>query len=194
MAACAIMRPMPDPSNAPAPAVEDRALLCKGARFDFERLWLRTPDGKRIPKEIVRHPGAVVIAPVLPDGRIVLIRNFRPAVESWMWELPAGTLDPAEAPAVCARRELLEETGYRAANILPLAQFRTTPGLTDELMRAFVATGLELQRQALEEGELIEVAPVSPVEALRMIDSGDIQDGKTIVTLLLAHRRGLLIP
>jgi ADP-ribose pyrophosphatase len=138
-----------------------------------------------------------VILPLLdgPEGRrVVMIRNRRPAVGKVLWELPAGTLEPPEAPETCAARELAEETGYRAATIEPLGRFYTTPGMTDELMWAFVATGLSEVGQRLEADEDLAVEPVAPGRVLAMIDSGELMDGKSVASILLAQRRGLLGP
>jgi len=172
----------------------ERTVLCRGSKFDFERLAFETDAGERIEREMVRHPGAVVVVPVLDDGRIVLIRNRRIVVGTTLWELPAGTLEADEDPARCAARELAEETGYRARTVDFLGSFYTTPGLTDELMRAWAARGLEPVGQALEPGEEIEVRPVPRDEAMRMLDDGDLMDAKSMLALLLADRRGLLDP
>ncbi len=152
------------------------------------------PSGRTVRREVVRHPGAVLIVPVLPDGRIVLIRNFRVALEDWLWELPAGTLGRDEPPRDCAARELIEETGYRAGRIDPLADFLTSPGLGDETMHSFLATELVHIGQDLEDDESIEVRPVPASEALAMIDRGLLRDAKSMLALLLAQRRGLLPP
>lgn len=170
----------------------ERTVLCRGAKFDFERLTFETDAGERIEREMVRHPGAVVVVPVLDDGRIVLIRNRRIVVGTTLWELPAGTLEAEEDPARCAARELEEETGYRARTVDFLGSFYTTPGLTDELMRAYAARGLSSVGQSLEPGEEIEVRPVPRDEAMRMLDEGDLMDAKSMLALLLAERRGLL--
>jgi ADP-ribose pyrophosphatase len=146
-------------------------------------------------REIVRHPGAVVVVAVKGTGaaaEVVLIRNFRISVEQRLWECCAGTLEPGEDPAVCAGRELIEETGYRAGRIIAIGWFYTTPGLTDEKMYAFVATDLTHVGQDLEDDETIEVECVSAAEAIRMVERGDIRDGKSIAALLMAERRGLL--
>lgn len=147
-----------------------------------------------VTREVVRHPGAVVIVPVLRDGRIVLIRNFRIAVGEYTLECPAGTLGVGEDPAVCAARELIEETGYQAESITGLGWFYTTPGLTDEKMHAFAATGLTEVGQRLEEDEDIQVVYVTEPEALRMIDSGELRDAKSMIAILKARSHGLLGP
>jgi ADP-ribose pyrophosphatase len=145
-----------------------------------------------VDREVVRHPGAVCIVPVLDDGRIVMIRNFRNAPEELVWEVCAGTLEKDEEPAACAGRELIEETGYKAATITGLGWFYTTPGLTDERMHAFIATGLTHVGQALEEDESIRVEPLPAARVLGMIDSGELRDGKSIAAILMAVRRGCI--
>jgi ADP-ribose pyrophosphatase len=184
---------VPDAANS-SPSVQ-RHLLVHGAKFDYERVTVQTPRGT-LTREVVRHPGAVVILPVLRSGaeppKVVLIRNWRISVEQELYELPAGTIEPAEEPRVCAARELEEETGYRAATLTPLGRFYTSPGLSDELMWAYFAEGLELVGQRLEPDEQLTVHPVGLDRALAMIDSGELADGKSILTLLLARARGLM--
>ncbi|HOW19573.1 MAG TPA: NUDIX hydrolase [Phycisphaerae bacterium] len=138
-------------------------------------------------REIVVHPGAVVVLPVLTDTDIVMIRNYRYAIERELIELPAGTLEPGEDPAACAARELEEETGYRAGRIEPLGEFYTTPGITDELMRCFVAHDLRKTSQRLDTGERIRPEVVPFEQAIDWIRQGTIVDGKTIAVLLRYH-------
>lgn len=175
--------------------IGETQLIHKGAKFDFERITFEGDGGRIVTREIVRHPGAVVVLPLLAEGpstRIVMIRNTRAAIGKELWELPAGTLEPPEPPDRCAARELEEEAGYRAGTVEPLGRFYTTPGMTDELMHAFVARGLEPVAQRLEADERIRVEVVSVGEALGMIDSGQLMDAKSMLALLLAQRRGLL--
>ena len=174
------------------PSAPIRTLLHKGRKFDFELIEFPGSDGTMLRREVVRHPGAVVILPILDDGRIVLIRNHRPSLDQPLFELPAGTLEPPESPESCAGRELIEETGYRAATIRSLGRFYTSPGLSDELMRAYAATGLVHVGQRLEPDERLTVHPVPAARALEMVDSGELMDGKSMLTLLLAVRRGIL--
>lgn len=149
-----------------------------------------------IRREVVRHPGAVCIVPVLEAaGRgpeIVLIRNRRFAIGKELFELPAGTLEKGEDPARCAPRELLEETGYTAREIIPLGSFYTTPGMTDERMHGFAARGLSFAGQRLEEDEEIAVVPTPLPKVLSMLDAGELVDAKSIVTLVLALRKGVI--
>lgn len=191
-------------SQHPTPIVTSFDTIVTGKKYDYIRLHITTPAGKALTREVVRHPGAVVVVPVLDDGRIVLIRNYRVSVRQWLLECCAGTIERSRAadgswgagedPAACAGRELIEETGYEAARIIPLTSFLTTPGLTDERMYAFAATGLEHVGQHLEEDENIKVELVPAAEVLAMIDRGEMQDAKSMVAILLAHRHGLLGP
>ncbi|MGD0899493.1 MAG: NUDIX hydrolase [Thermoguttaceae bacterium] len=159
-------------------------LLFEGKRFRVERVVQLGPDGAEHAKEIVRHPGAVTILPVLHDGRICLIENYRAAVAQRLVELPAGTLEPGEDPAATARRELAEETGYRAKAIQLLATFYMSPGILDEKMFLYLATGLEPGPAALEAGEDIHVRLATWDEALAMARENRIRDAKTLVGLL----------
>lgn len=153
---------------------------------------VRLPSGRTVEREVVRHPGAVLIIPVLASGEVVLIRNYRISLGMTILECPAGTLEPPEAPETCAARELIEETGYRAATMIPLGWFYTTPGLTDEKMFVFVAKDLTPVGQDLEDDECITVSPVGVEDAFTMIEQGEIRDAKSMLALLLARRRGLI--
>ncbi|MBN1589062.1 MAG: NUDIX hydrolase [Pirellulales bacterium] len=144
----------------------------------------RTGDGRAHVYQIVRHPGAVTILPVLDDGRICLIENFRPAVGQTLLELPAGTREPDEDPAETARRELIEETGYRAERIEPINTFFMSPGILSEEMHMFLATRLTPGEQDLQGDEQITVRETPWDEVIRMIRDGRIRDSKTLVGLL----------
>ncbi len=158
----------------------------KCRRFEVFRRSVPTADGRERMFEIIAHPGAVVVLPLLADDRCVMIRQVRPAVERELWELPAGTLDKeGEEPTAAAERELEEETGYRAGRITPLCTFYSSPGITNELLRAYVATDLTPTHQRLDPAERITVEPIAIPEALAMARDGRIMDAKTIITLLL---------
>ena len=153
--------------------------------FSVQKVTYETIRGDLLERDIIRHPGSVAIVPVLDDGRICLIKNFRIAVAATLIEIPAGTLEPNESPLACAERELLEETGYRALEIEKLTSFYPAPGILDELMHLFVARRLSAGDPARELGEQIENYIVSPQEAQSMIADGQICDAKTIVGLML---------
>lgn len=162
-------------------------ILFAGRRFRVVRRRFDV-QGREHVHEIVRHPGAALVLPVLEDGRLVLIHNYRPAVEAELLEIPAGTLDPGEAPAECAARELTEETGYRAERLEPLLSFYSTPGILDERMHLFQATGLSPGPTAHESSEQIRVVTMTLEEALEAVRQGRVTDGKTIVALLYYDR------
>lgn len=166
----------------------DEELLLEGSRFRVVRIVQPTRRGPR-PREVVRHPGAVTILPLLDDGRVCLIRNFRPAVDRSLIELPAGTLEPNEPPQQTARRELVEETGFRAETLTPLGEFFLSPGILDERMHVFVATGLTAGEAEREPGEIIENLVVPWSEAMQLVERGEIEDAKTLVALLSYDRR-----
>ncbi|MDR1141702.1 MAG: NUDIX hydrolase [Planctomycetaceae bacterium] len=140
-------------------------------------------SGALLERHIVVHPGAVVMLPVLDDGRIVLIRQHRVAVDETLIELPAGTLEPNELPIATARRELIEETGYTAKTITLITTFFTSPGFVQEKMYFFKATDLISGPTAMEDSEKIETLIVDLPHALNMIANGEIKDAKTIIGL-----------
>ena len=137
----------------------------------------------------MRQRGSVAALPVLDDGRIVLVRQYRYAVDALVWELPAGRRDPGETPDEGARRELEEEVGLRAGALEPLLVFWTTPGFCDEVMHLFRATGLTKVPPRPEADERIEAATFTLDEAEAMVRRGEIREGKTLVALLLEATR-----
>ncbi len=143
------------------------------------------PDGRLADFEMVRHPGGAAVLPLLSDGRVVLIRQYRPAGGGMVWEIPAGRLEPGESPENCVLRELQEEIGYRAGRIEKLGEMLTAVGFCDEVVHLYVARDLTPVERALEPDEYIEVVPVCLAEALRMLARGEIPDGKTQLSLLL---------
>lgn len=169
--------------------MNDEEVLLKTGRFSVVRREYVTADGQTHVRESVQHPGAVVVLPLLADGRVCLIRNYRSAVGQTLIELPAGTLEPNEDPRDTAARELEEETGFRAETIEPLCQFFMSPGILNERMHLFSATGLSPGPTRLEAGEQIETCLVDWSEALRMAEDGRIQDAKTLVGLFWYDRR-----
>ncbi len=166
----------------------DPTVVFQGRRFSVQRRALTDRSGQDRHYELVVHPGAVVVLPMLDDGRVLLISNYRFAVGQELLELPAGTLDPPEPAPECARRELAEETGYQAAKLEPLVSFYSTPGFCTEQLHAFLATGLSEGQPALDPGERIQNTPMEYEEALQAIRDGRIMDAKTIATLLYYDR------
>lgn len=162
--------------------------LLSGKRFRVVRRYRRLRCGTVLSREIVVHPGAVTILPLIDRDRVCLIRNYRSAVGRTLLELPAGTLEAGEDPAVCAARELAEETGYRAGRLERACEFFMSPGILDERMYVFVASELTAGESALEVGEEIERVVVAWDEAMRLVRSGDIQDAKSLVGLMWYDR------
>ena len=143
------------------------------------------PDGRRADFEIVHHAGGAAVLPVLDDGRVLLIRQYRPAGGGMIWEIPAGRLEGGEAPETCIHRELQEEVGYRAGRIERLGEMLTAVGFCDEVVHLFVARDLTPVPAAPEPDEYIEAVPMPLAEALRLLRAGEISDGKTQLALLL---------
>jgi ADP-ribose pyrophosphatase len=158
-------------------------LVFDGRVAKVHKVGLRMADGRVVPRDLIRYAGAAVVLPVLEDGSIVLIRNYRFAVDEELLELPAGILEPPEPPAACAARELAEETGYAAGRIEELGRFFSGPGTCDEVMHAFVATELTPGEQNLEPGEQIKVHVAREADVRDMLLDGRIHDAKTIATL-----------
>jgi ADP-ribose pyrophosphatase len=163
--------------------------ITRGAQFEFVTESVDLPNGRRVDLDLVRHPGAAAVVPFLDEDRVLLIRQYRHATGGEILEVPAGKLDPGEAPALCARRELEEETGYRAGRIEALSSIWTSPGFCDEVIHLFAAFDLEPTQQSLEPDEIIALVPMTLDEALAAIRRGEISDAKSMLCLLLAAER-----
>lgn len=162
-------------------------LRAKTYRVELENVTLS--NGLTTDVHILRHPGAAVIVPIKEGNRVVLIKQYRHAVGQYIWEIPAGTLVLPESPLGCARRELIEETGYSAERWEKLGEILPAPGYSDERMYIFLALELKAAEQNLDEDELLEVHDVDLDQALAMIAGGKIQDAKTITGLFLTAER-----
>ena len=152
---------------------------------------VRFPDGSTGEQEVVRHPGAAAVLPFLSDPagenpQLLLLRQYRYAADGYLYEIPAGKLDPGEKPDQCAVRELREETGCTAERMEPLYTTFTTPGFTDEQIHVFMAVGLTSGDTATEADEFLEVEIVTLARALHMIQQGEIRDSKTALAILYA--------
>jgi len=159
-------------------------VVYQGSIFAVRRDEVIEPGGLRATREIVTHPGSVVVLPVLPDGRIVLVRQFRYACGQFLWELVAGRKEPGESPQRGAARELLEETGYRARRFRIFLDVFPTPGFLTERMFILLAEGLTPGRAQPEEDEVISSRAFAPVELERMIRRGRLRDAKSIAAIL----------
>jgi ADP-ribose pyrophosphatase len=147
------------------------------------------PDGQTIRRDVVLHPGAVAVLPLIDAEHVCLLRNQRPVVAATLWEIPAGTLEPGEPPADAAVRELAEETGYQAAKWTRLGEIIPSPGVLSEVIHLFVAEELTPGPMRPEADEDLEPTTVSWAQALTWAFDGTIRDAKTLVALLLFDRR-----
>lgn len=148
------------------------------------------PNGKLAGREVVVHPGAVAIVPVRPDGKIVLVRQYRHPVGEELLEIPAGKLDAGELPDDCAKRELSEETGYEAGKFTFLTRIFTAPGFTDEAISLYVAEDLIEKNQHPDEDEFLNVEVYTKQEVKEMIADGRLHDAKSLTALLMYLGRG----
>lgn len=169
----------------------DSTEIYRGPIVTFNRDTIVLPDGSNKPFDIARHPGASAVVPFLsdPEGdepQILLIRQYRYAADGYIYEIPAGRLEADELPDACARRELKEETGCSADRIELLTSILPTPGFCDEVIHLFLAAGLTHGEHNREADEFVDMVMLRLSEALEMIQSGEIVDGKTIVGLLYA--------
>ena len=163
--------------------------LHRGRVFDFMLDTITLENGETVDLEVIRHPGAAAIVAMPDPSSLLLLRQFRHAVGGYILEVPAGTFDAQETPESCARRELIEETGFAGQNWKKLGEITPVPGYSDERIHLFLATDLSPDRQQLDRDELIQVQTVSLQAALAMVDNGEIQDAKTIAALMMAQRR-----
>lgn len=208
------------PSDAPGRGLERQVvkerMLAEGRAFDFVALSIRERSGAERDRLVVKHRGACVVMGVLtrheadtaiaagadwlrvvdgePGPFTLLVRNERHALPGWLEELPAGGIEPGEPPIDAAGREMREETGFAAGNLIPIGRFYTTPGITDELMHAFLATGLTHAGQDLDEDEVLERVVMPLDRFVDLAESGEMLDGKSVTAGLLARARGLLAP
>ena len=159
-----------------------------GALLHVRRDRVRLPNGTTATREYVVHPGAVLIVPVLDDGRLVLERQFRYPVGRVMLEFPAGKIDPYEAPLATAQRELREEAGYVAGAWQHLGTVHPEIGYSSEAIEMYVATGLSHVGAQLDDGEFLDVVLMTEDELLAAFDAGGVTDGKTVAALFAWHR------
>jgi len=163
--------------------------IYEGAILNLRKDKVTVKDGRTSYREIVEHPGGVVILGVTPDGRIPMIRQYRKAAENVMLELPAGKLEKGEDPAEAALREFREETGYTAGRIRRAAAFYPTVGYSEEILHVFFAEELVAGDTDFDENESIDIEEFAPEELYKLIDDGEMNDGKTLIALLLYRNR-----
>ncbi len=162
--------------------------IYKGTLLDVRRDEITLPNGKTSAREYIKHPGAACIIPVLPDGNIALIKQYRYPVQSEMIELPAGKLDPGEKPEVCAKRELEEEIGYSAGELTFICNIHPAIGFASEKMWIYLAEDLVKTVENTDHDEFLVLMPTHLDDAIKMVWDGKITDVKTIIGLLWAER------
>jgi ADP-ribose pyrophosphatase len=178
----------------PPPRELARRILHQGPVGAYGLCDVEFPGGHRSTLVVLAHPGAAAVVPFLDARRIVLLRQYRHAVGGPIWEIPAGKLDPGEAPEHCAARELREETGYRAGRVVRTGEILTAPGFTDERIHLFCAYDLTPGSAAPEPNESLELHEVELAHALAMVQRGEIIDAKSIAGLFHAGRAAGLLP
>ena len=161
--------------------------LLKGRAFAIRRDWMKTPDGRETKYDIIEHGGSAVIVPIDADGNLLFVRQYRHAAGTDLLELPAGTLDEGEEPAVCAAREIREETGFAAGKLEKIGEFYLAPGYSTEFMVVFLATDLKHDPLEADADEFLSVEKIPVKQALEMAEKGEIPDAKSLAALLLAQ-------
>lgn len=173
-------------THPPDRPVDRRREIYRGRVVNLGVETVTLPNGATVELEVIRHQGASAVVPLREDGSVLLIRQYRHAAGGFIYEIPAGKLDPGEDPLACAERELEEETGHRAGRLEYLLTFFTTPGFTDEIIHIYLATELTPGVQHLEHDEVLDVVEMPLEHALQRIADGTIRDGKTIIGLQTA--------
>ena len=162
----------------------DTEEIWRGKLLDVRRDTVALPGGGTATREYIVHPGAVMVVPLLDDGRIVVERQYRYPLSRALLEFPAGKIDPGESTLACAMRELAEETGYRATEWARAGELHNAAGYSNEFIEIWFARGLVDGDRALDHGEAIDVFPMEEAELLRLAGSGELTDAKTLIGLL----------
>jgi ADP-ribose pyrophosphatase len=160
--------------------------LLKGRAFSIRRDTLKTPDGRETKFDIIEHGGSVIIVPMDQDGNLLFVRQYRHAAGMDLLELPAGTLEEGEDPAICAAREIREETGFAADKIKKIGDFYLAPGYSTEFMHVYLAQDLRHDPLAADDDEFLSVEKIPFAEAVQMAERGEMPDAKSLAALLLA--------
>ncbi|MFH2044770.1 MAG: NUDIX hydrolase [Pseudomonadota bacterium] len=168
--------------------LNDSKMIYKGRVFSFFSDNVTLSNGLTTNIDVIRHPGASAIVPLTAENEIILIKQYRYAAGDFIWEIPAGVLEPGEAPLECAKRELIEETGYSANKMVKLTEILPVPGYSDERIHIFLATDLVESKQNLDKDEILKVHVLKFDDVMDMITKGEIIDSKTISGLCLASR------
>jgi ADP-ribose pyrophosphatase len=182
------MKKSSDSTRGKTAKVLSSATIYNGPVFGIRRDEVIEPSGVRVTREVITHPGSVVVLPALPDGRILLIRQYRHATRQYLWELVAGRMDPGETPKAAAARELIEETGFRATRMRVFLDVFPTPGFLEERMFILLAEGLTAGEAEPEEDEKIISRAYSRKQLEGMIRGGKLRDAKSIAGILYYFR------
>jgi len=166
----------------------ERKKMFKGNIIDVEKYTVELPNGKITTRDVVVHPGAAVIIPISQKGEVYLVKQYRTPIEKVLLELPAGKLDPGEAPEICAARELKEETGLNADCIKHVISIHSTPGFCNEVLHVFMATGLHEGNSCADEDEFISSVKIHIGKLIEMIFNHEITDAKSIIGIMIAER------
>jgi ADP-ribose pyrophosphatase len=166
--------------------VKSTTQIYNGRIFDFVTENLKLPNGRDTEMAFIRHPGSIAVVPLLDDDTVVMELQYRHPVGEYLLEIPAGTLEPNESPIDCAKRELMEETGYHARELIELGKVHMIPAYSSEEIHVFIARDLKPAEQNLDPGEIIEVVTYPLAKAVRMIDAGKITDTLTIASIQMA--------
>ena len=167
-------------------AINSQSILHQGRVFNLVSENYTLDNGVTSDMDFIQHPGAAAMVPMLNKKEVVLIKQYRHAIREFIWEIPAGTLDPQESPINCAKRELVEEIGYSAKDWHRLGMITPLPGCSDECIHIYLASELKPAKQNLDADEMLNVHKMELSKALQMISTGEIQDSKTISGLFLA--------
>ncbi|ADQ46215.1 NUDIX hydrolase [Caldicellulosiruptor kronotskyensis 2002] len=165
----------------------DSTLIYDGSFISLKVDKVLLPNGNISQRAIVLHSGAAVVVPVDDENNVIFVKQFRKPIEKVIIELPAGKLDKDEDPLECAKRELEEETGYKASELIKLTEIYTTPGFSNEVIHVYLATGLFKGEVHTDADEFVEVLKIKMNDAILMVKKGEIRDAKTIIGLLLAN-------
>ena len=166
--------------------INSRKTIHEGRVFSLVTENYTLENGVTSQMDFIQHPGAAAMVPMINSTDVILIKQYRHAIRKFIWEIPAGTLDSKESPLNCARRELIEETGYSAASWQQLGMITPLPGCSNERIHIFLASDLKTAEQNLDDDEMLKVHQLKLEDALQMIVKGEIADGKTISGLYLA--------
>lgn len=173
--------------------VIERRTIFDGKIITVERDVILDARGQEAVREVVRHPGGAGGLPLFDDGTVALVRQYRHPAGRDLLEIPAGRIEPGESPESCAAREIEQEIGFRPGRIEKLVEFYSTPGFCEEKLHVYLATDLDPVGQQLDHDEHLEIVRLSLVDALAMAESGEIEDSKTLIALLLAKHRPLML-